>query len=87
MAPMLAILSKTAYLDGTPVYVTSLAQILRERRDLYEQMGAAPPEHIVVQVDAGVPEKRVWPFLASARGAGFVNVTRMGPARGDPDPR
>jgi hypothetical protein len=77
---MLAIMPNMALLDGAPVDVGSLDNVLRNKRDLYRSLGDELRNEIVVQVAAGVSEKRVAPFLARARGAGFVNVTRMPPA-------
>lgn len=79
--PMLAISPKLAMLDGVPVDEPGLETNLRQRHELEELLGGALKTDIVVQVDAGVSEKRVRRFLASARGAGFVNVTRLLPSR------
>lgn len=78
--PMLAIMPNQALLDGVPVDLGSLDDVLRNKQGLYRSLGGGPRNDIVVHVAPGVSEKRVAPFLATARGAGFVNVTRMSPA-------
>lgn len=77
--PNLAVMPKQAYLDGTPVDLPGLDASLRAHQELFRELGGGPKTWIVVQVGAGVPEKRVAPFLAVARRAGFVNVQRLTP--------
>ena len=74
---MFAILQKQALLDGVPVDEAGFEALLQFKQDLHELIGGGLKDEIVVQAASGVPEKRVRPFLASARGAGFVNVTRI----------
>lgn len=74
---MLAILQNQALLDGVPVDLQGLDNVLKNKQDLYRSLGGSLKNDIVVQVAHGVSEKRVAPFLATARGAGFVNVTRL----------
>jgi hypothetical protein len=76
---MLAVFPKQALLDGVPVDAASLATILENKRVLYDMLGGNLKDQIVVQVATGVSERQVRPFLASARSAGFVNVTRLPP--------
>jgi len=84
---MLAIMPNQALLDGVPVDLGSLDSVLRNKQDLYRSLGGGPRNDIVVQVAPGVSERRVAPFLATARGAGFVNVARMSPALHQPPKR
>jgi hypothetical protein len=76
---MLAVFPKQTLLDGVPVDPAGLATILKNKRALYDELGSNLKDQIVVQVATGVSEKQVRPFLASARSAGFVKVTRLPP--------
>jgi hypothetical protein len=74
LPPRLAIFPKDAYLDlTTSVDELSLGQALRARQAMYEELGA-PKQDIWVDVAPGVSAKRLRPFLASARGAGFIRI-------------
>ena len=75
--PMLAIFPKLVLLDGTSVDEEGLAAVLQSKQELYQMLGSMPKNDLVVQVAAGVPEKRVQRLLARAWSAGFVNVIRM----------
>jgi hypothetical protein len=75
--PMLAITSTQVLLDSVAVDEAKLKGALNNTQALYAQLGSPPKNNIFVQVTKGVSESRVLRYLATARAAGFSNVTRL----------
>lgn len=75
--PMLFISPKVVLLDGAAVEETQLEAVLNSKQDLYALLGAPQHTDMAVQIVKGVPEKRVASFVAKARAAGFINITRF----------
>lgn len=77
MTPVIAITRGQTLMDGSPVEDARLESALAARQELNRELGGKPLFELVIQVDAGVPERRVVRLLNRARDAGFFSVTRM----------
>lgn len=75
--PLLTIAPDGTLLDGMPVDLAAFEAALRAKQSLHRELAGSLKTEIVVQVRPNVSETRVAPFLARARGAGFINVVRL----------